>query len=417
MIYSCIYAIFTSNFTDMKKLFRFIYRTVIYIFVVLIGMLIAFYLMAPIYEFSGPVKFSGNKLYNPYANMDSTLWRKYNFQVQSKAWLGITDGRKNSNELIDSIYNALGFDHVATSDYQKINYHGKDKVSFIPTYEHGYNIFKTHQVCVDAKNVLWTDLILWQTLSMKQWIIDQLKEDCSIVSLAHPLLRHGYSIKDMRYLTNYDMIEVLNNARLSYDHWDAALSTGNLAWMMGNDDAHDVMNSNHVGRKFTMINAPDMRKETIINSLKSGNAYGVDFFPKMDVPMDERIKLSKNIPFITQVNLKGDTLEVAASQLARTITFIGQEGKVLETVTNTKSTTYVIKEDDTYVRTVFNYPDNTSLCLNPVVRYSGEQVMSLKTAQVNTRATLYLRIVYFLIFLTIAYFYARRQKNKVVKKN
>ena len=193
---------------------------------------------------------------------------------------------------------------MATSDYQKINYHGKDKVSFIPTYEHGYNIFKTHQVCIDAKSVLWTDLILFQTLSMKQWIIDQLKEDCSIVSLAHPLLRHGYSVEDMRYLTNYDMMEVLNNARLSYDHWDAALSTGNLAWMMGNDDAHDVLNSNHVGRKFTMINATDMRKETIIQSLKTGNAYGVDFFPKMDVPMDERIELSKNIPYITKVKLQ-----------------------------------------------------------------------------------------------------------------
>jgi hypothetical protein len=349
--------------------------------------------------------------------MDSTQWKKYNFQVQSKAWLGITDGRKNSNELIDSIYNALGFDHVATSDYQKINYYGKEKVSFIPTYEHGYNIFKTHQVCIDAKKVLWTDLILWQTRSMKQWVIDQLKEDCSIVSLAHPLLRHGYSIEDMRYLTNYDMMEVLNNARLSYDHWDAALSTGNLAWMMGNDDAHDVLNSNHVGRKFTMINAPNMKKVTIIHSLKTGNAYGVDFFPKMDVPMDERIELSKNIPYITKVNLKGDTIEVAASQIARTITFIGQEGKLLESFTNAKSAKYVVKENDTYVRTVFNYPDNTSLCLNPIIRYSGEQVQSLKTAHVDTKATLYLRIAYFLIFLTIAYFYARRQKNRAVKKN
>jgi hypothetical protein len=380
-------------------------------------MLLAFYLLAPIYEFSGPVKFSGDKLYNPYENMDSTHWKKYNFQVQSKAWFGITDGRKNSNEMIDSIYHALGFDHVATSDYQKINYHGKDKASFIPTYEHGYNIFKTHQVCIDARQVLWTDLFLWQTLSMKQWIIDQLKEDCSIVTLAHPLLRHGYSVEDMRYLTNYDMMEVLNNMRLSYDHWDAALSSGNLAWIMGNDDAHDVTNSNHVGRKFTMINATDMNKETIIESLKAGNAYGVDFFPKMDVPLDERIERSKHIPFITQVNLREDTLEVAASEKAKTITFIGQEGKVLQTFTGTKTATYAIKETDTYVRTVFNYTDNTSLCLNPIVRYSGEQVSSLKTAKINTKATLYLRIGYFLIFLLIAYFYARRRKNNSVKNN
>ena len=51
---------------------------------------------------------------------------------------------------------------------------------------------------------------------------------------------------------------------------------------------------------------------------------------------------------------------------------------MLETYPNTKSATYVVKENDTYVRTVFNYTDNTSLCLNPIVRYSGEQVQSLK---------------------------------------
>jgi len=401
----------------MKIIFRFIIRTIAYIFLILTGMLVAFYLMAPIYQFSGPVKFSGDKLYNPYENMDSNHWRKYNFQVQSKAWLGITDGRKNSNELIDSIYTALGFDHVATSDYQKINYYGKEKSSFIPTYEHGYNMFKTHQVCIDAKSVLWTDLILWQTRSMKQWVIDQLKRESSIVALAHPLLRHGYSVEDMRYLTNYDMMEVLNNARLSYEHWDAALSTGNLAWMLGNDDAHDVLNSNHVGRKFTMINSPSLNKEDIIKNLKSGNAYGVDFFPKMDVPMDERIERSKYIPYITKVDLNGDTLTVAASQQARTITFIGQEGKILQTSSDTNISHYIIKENDTYVRTVLNYSDNTSLCLNPVVRYSGDKVVSLKTAKINVKATLYLRIAYFLIFLTIAYFYARRRKNKAANKS
>jgi hypothetical protein len=166
-----------------------------------------------------------------------------------------------------------------------------------------------------------------------------------------------------------------------------------------------------------MINATDMNKETIIESLKAGNAYGVDFFPKMDVPLDERIERSKHIPFITQVNLREDTLEVAASEKAKTITFIGQEGKVLQTFTSTKTATYAIKETDTYVMTVFNYTDNTSLCLNPIVRYSGEQVSSLKTAKINTKATLYLRIGYFLIFLLIAYFYARRRKNNSVKNN
>ncbi|NOX84637.1 MAG: hypothetical protein GXO86_01530, partial [Chlorobi bacterium] len=122
----------------------------------------------------------------------------YNFQVQSKAWGGITSGRGNSNELIDSVYKKLGFDHVATSDYQKINLYGSDKPSFIPTYEHGYNLFKVHQVCIGAKHILWIDHVLFQTLSMKQWIIDQLNKDCEIVALAHPKLRDGYMPDEMK---------------------------------------------------------------------------------------------------------------------------------------------------------------------------------------------------------------------------
>ena len=232
-----------------------------------------YYLLAPVYKFSGPVPFAGDKLYNPYQSIDSTDWRKYNFQVQSKAWLGITDGRKNTNELIDSVYNLLGYDHVATSDYQKINTYGKNDPAYIPTYEHGYNIFKTHQVCIDVDEVLWVDLMFGQTLSMKQWILDKLSEHTEIVVIAHPLLRDGYSINDMKYLTNYDAIEVLNNLRVSDEHWDAALSSGQIAYIIGNDDAHDVMNSNEVGRRFTMINSTSLDRNTIMLNLKKGRRH------------------------------------------------------------------------------------------------------------------------------------------------
>ena len=368
--------------------------------------------MAPIYNFSGPSEFSGEKLYNPYKNMDSSMWRKYNFQVQSKAWGGITDGRKNSNELIESIYNDLGFDHVATSDYQKINYYGKQNPSFIPTYEHGYNIFKTHQVCIGAEEVLWVDFIFFQTLSMKQWIFDQLNKDSRIVAMAHPLLRNGYTINEMKYLTNYRLMEVLNNVRISFDHWDMALSSGHLVWMLANDDAHDVVNSNQVGRRFTMINSPTTNKEDILNNLESGNAYGFDFYRHDDEPMQTKIERSKYIPHLNSAKLNGDTLEVSVSQKAVRFTFIGQDGKNLSVAHNTKSAKYLIKPKDTYVRTAIKFNDSSSIYLNPVVRHNGEEPITNLTAEINPRATLWLRIVYFLIALSGVYIYARRKQNK-----
>ncbi len=380
--------------------------------VITIGMLVMFYLMAPIYKFSEPVAFHGSKLYNPYRKMNPDQWRRYNFQVQSKVWGGITNGRKNSNELIDSIYNALGFDHVATSDYQKINYHGSGKPSFIPTYEHGYNLFKTHQVCIGAKRVLWTDLILFQTTSMKQWIIDQLDKDCEIVVLAHPMLRNGYTLEDMKKLTHYRFMEVLNNIRISIRHWDTALSAGQLVWIIGDDDAHDVLNSNEVGRKFTVINSPTLNSADIISNLKSGNAYGVDFYPKMDVPLNERIKLIKHVPFVKSVKLTGDTLTVSVDKKANAINFVGQEGIIRYTALDTTEASYIIRPEDTYIRAEFKFPDGSSIYLNPVVRYEGDKPVSLLKAEINKTATLNLRIIYFLIFLLFLYLIARKNKKR-----
>ncbi|MEJ2594169.1 MAG: hypothetical protein P8100_03360 [bacterium] len=395
----------------MRKIIRFFARTIILMLIILLGMLLIFYLLAPVYEFSGPKPFHGDKLYNPYQGMDKSHWKRYNFQVQSKAWGGITDGRKNSNRLIDSVYKELGFDYVATSDYQKINYHGSGKPDFIPTYEHGYNAFKTHQVCIDAQRVLWTDLILFQTLSMKQWIIDQLDKDCSIVVLAHPLLRHGYTVEEMKYLTHYEMMEVLNNLRISTDHWDTALSSGQLVWLMGNDDAHDVLHPNDVGRKFTMINSPTKNKAQILSSLHSGCCYGVDFYPTMDVPLKERIERIKHTPILQNAALSGDTLQVRVDVTATEIHFIGQEGIVRQTSLDTNQASYIIKPEDTYVRTVFRFNDGSSIYLNPVVRYAGDQPESLLSATVDQRATLLLRIAYFLVALTLVYLYRRRKQK------
>lgn len=396
----------------MKFIFRYIFRPFLIMLIILVGMLVVFYLMAPIYQFDDPQPFYGEKLYNPYEKMDSTHWRQYNFQVQSKAWGGITDGRKNTNELIDSMYKELNFDHVATSDYQKINLHGSEKPSFIPTYEHGYNAFKTHQVCIGAEKVLWVDLILFQTLSMKQWIIDQLSKDCEIVVVAHPLLRHGYSIEEMKYLTNYRIMEVLNNLRISLEHWDAALSSGHMIWVMGNDDAHDVMHYNEVGRKFTMINSPTTNREDIVKSLKSGNAYGVDFYPKMDVPLPERMIRIKNVPIIKRVELIGDTLFVESNQMAGAINFVGQNGVLQKTLIDTKTAYYKIKPEDPYIRTEFKYNDGSTIYLNPIIRYDGETPSTIVTASVNQSATLWLRIAYFVVILSLVYFFRRKKLNK-----
>lgn len=396
----------------MKRLLRFFLRFIGLFLFVLIVVLLSFYLMAPVYQFSGPKPFQGEKLYNPYEKMDAKQWKLYNFQVQSKAWGGLTNGRKNSNELIDSVYRVLGFDYVATSDYQKINTHQKEKPFYIPTYEHGFNIFRTHQVCIGADKVLWIDFIFFQTLSMKQWVIDLLDKHSEIVALAHPLLKNGYSLNDLKYLTNYDMMEVLGNLFLSVEHWDVALTSGQLAWILGDDDAHNVLAPSEVGRKFTLINSNSTRADDIIASLKAGNNYAVDYYPGGEKSIAEKAGKLKHLPFLEQAVLKQDTFFVAFNKKATTIKFIGENGKVLKTVTNQKTASYIVQENDPYVRTEAMFDYTFTLFLNPLVRYDGASPQTQKTASIDTSATLRLRIIYFLIILSLVFLYTKRRRRK-----
>ena len=399
----------------MKLFFRLLSRFLITFLVIVLGVVIMFYLLAPVYQFSGPVPFSGNKLYNPYQHMNSDNWLKYNFQVQSKAWMGLTSGRDNTNTLIDSIYHQLGFDHVATSDYQKINTFKSDSRAYIPTYEHGYNIFKTHQVCIDSKKVLWTDLLFWQTLSMKQWILDLLDKDTRFVVLAHPLLRGGYTLNDMKYLTNYEGIEVLNNMRVSINHWDEALSSGQIAWIIANDDAHDVTNSNEVGRRFTLINSPSDEREKVMEALEQGNVIGVDFFRINDEPMQDKYLRSKNLPVLTNASLNNDTFFVSVNTTAASIRFIGQNGRLLHQLSDTSRASFVVPDSEPYMRAEIEFYDKSVFYLNPVIRYSGDKISTKKSASVDPSITLYLRIGYFIAALLIAYLLRRFLSRRVTK--
>jgi hypothetical protein len=184
---------------------------------------------------------------------------------------------------------------------------------------------------------------------------------------------------------------------------------------MGNDDAHDVLHPNDVGRKFTMINSPSLNKEDIISNLKKGNCYGVDFYPKMDVPLEERIERIKHTPIVQSVKLRDDTLFVAVNKEAIEIEFIGQQGIIRHTAIDTNRAHYVIRKDDSYLRTVFRFADGSSVYLNPIIRHDGDHPVSTRTAMVDQSATLGLRITYFLVALTIVYIYSRRRQRKSVQ--
>lgn len=398
------------------RFFFFLLKAIGYLILLVLVVILVFYLTAQRYEFDEPSPFSGEYIYNPYQDIDSKQWLKYNFQVQSRAWGGVTDGRNNTNEMIDSIYHLFGYDHVATSDYQRINYHRSEDEAFIPVYEHGYGIRKTHQVCIGAEKVLWIDYPFFQTLSLKQGIIDKLARHNELVALAHPGLRNGYTYEDMKYLSGYVLLEALTNMDVSIPHWDTALSHGHLVYLLANDDAHNVFNSNEVGRRFTMINASDKKRETIIRKLNQGVSYGVDFKLIYNEPMEEKIERSKTIPHLVSAKLMQDTFKIEVSTQADAFRFVGQGGILLSETTGSHSGNYIIRPDDTYVRTEIIFPDATAFYLNPLTRHHSPNPERQYLAHINHTKTSLFRGIYIILIVVLLRFIYKWQVGKALRK-
>lgn len=380
-----------------------ILKYILYVILGFVAIVVAVSLFRPSYSFDEPKPFQGSYLHNPYENMNPDNWIQANFHAHTRQFGGFTNGRVNTNEMVDSVYSILGFDHIGISDYNKINYYDSVNPSFIPTYEHGYGIFKIHQLCLGAEKVRRLDYFAFQNLSMKQHTLNRLAKRTRLVVPAHPsFVKQGYLVEDMKYLSNYKLMEVLNGFVISTAHWDTALSNGHLVYLIGNDDSHDVTNITEVGFRFTMVNAPENEAEQLLQALESGNAVGVDFSLIWGERLERKMKrLERDLPYITQVDLRGDTLLISASKPFLKIRFIGQDGKELDARKDNHTAFYVVKAEDTYIRTEVEFKDGTTLYLNPITRHESSDIVKQRLDHINWPKTIILWVIYILALLLI----------------
>lgn len=365
----------------MRTFLRRFYKTFLGLF---LGVFFLPFLISPVYNFPEYAPFSGDKIWNPYEGIDSTQWQKGNFQIQSLAWGGITDGSNNPTEDIYELYESLDYDIIGISDYMKINKYYDNRVDYIPIYEHGYNIRKTHQVNIGAKKVYWLDFPLYQTTSHKQFMINQLRDKTDLMTLAHPNFSlEGYSHNDLKHLVNYDLIETLNHQRFSFSHWDAALSNGHAKYILANDDAHDIRNPYLVGVVATMINAPSNTMKDIIPALLEGKSYGYVPRTENDETYDKKRARLDGFAYLNSATLEGDTFSVSFSMKARRIDFVGQNGEIKDSVFSASTAKYAFQPDDTYIRVEANLGNGGKIYLNPIFRYEGDNPLHEEEATIN----------------------------------
>jgi hypothetical protein len=404
----------------MAKPLRWIVKILKFFFFLVFGILfLAFWLsmvVSPVYDFPEPKPFSGDQWYNPYADLDTGHWRKSNFQVQSKAWAGMTNGQNNPAERVWHDYGALGYDVITISDYMKINMHSEEGKPFIPVYEHGFGVFKTHQVNIGAKEVLAWDYFLYHSRNNKQFILNMLRDKSDVVAIAHPSVRNAYSFDDMAHLTGYDLIECLSNYRNSLEHWDAALSGGKPMFMVATDDAHDLDNFYDWGKTATLIHSPTLEEDSLIERMRRGHAYGYEPFVYSVDTWDRKVSKWNAIPTLTSAEIVNGSWEIKASLPILSVMFIGQGGDTLRSETfkdpGPDMVRYELGPKDTYVRAEIELSNQDMIYLNPVLRTDGG-IPVVEQASINWLKTIVIRgILLLLTFVGIRYLLRRRKKIK-----
>ena len=386
----------------MKKIAGRVFSWLVYFILLILGFEAALYFAAPVYDFPEPAPFSGDKFFNPYAGTDSTGWRKSNFHFHVKEWWGLTAGRNNTPQELYTVYKQMGYDAPQISNYQSISTVFGDSAFYIPVYEHGFGVRKKHQMLIGAREVLWLDYSLVQNLSHKQHILNLLRPQADIVAIAHPDWEGGYSLKDMKYLSNYDMLEVLDNNWRSILQWDAALSSGHVAWILADDDAHNIEDPYQIQRCATYIYSPVLSRDSMVYSLKTGRAYGVEIYMGNHWTFEQKAGWARQVPHLQKVWMAGDTLRVSVSGKIFKIMFIGQDGRIRKSVYGDTGSWYKFTPDDTYIRTEITFfarhahptiGPGDIFYLNPVFRYNGEFPSNDLKAEINWIRTWIFRIL------------------------
>lgn len=341
------------------------------IFILIFIALIFQYVVNVKNTFPEPHPFKGEFIYNPYRNFDESKSRMANFHSHDRNFFGNEKEAVLAIQGLDSLYRYLGYDIISISDYQRINYYESKNKWFVPVYEHGFQYYKTHQLVLNAKKVSWLDFPFRQTLSNKQFIIDQLKKDTtSVITIVHPIYIKAYSFRDFKYLNNYNCLEIANHERHFSECYDTILSEGHPVFIMADDDGHHVTEMNNVGSSFNLVNC-DLVRDSVLYALSTGRSIGVKFNLNSFTTNEEKKTALLKLPEIKSIAFNNDTLTVSLNQAVKTIKFIGQRGTVRNKIADCSTGSYFFGRHDTYIRIEIECNDGTVYFLNPYFRYNG----------------------------------------------
>lgn len=355
------------------------------------------YLNSSVYDFEKVPPFTGNKFYNPYSNWQDSKIIKANFHSHGISWSKLTDGVNSDDEMINA-YQNKGYQLAGLSNYHKIvdsAYTLSKKMLFVPLYEHGYNITKSHALAIGAKKVSYLDYPLGQSTSHKQQIINNIRANGAMVALPHPNMRKGHTLTDATKLTNYQFVEVMSHSTISLDYWDTALNSGKPVWALSNDDSHGLKKQ-PIGRNFNEIGTYKVTTEDALRNLRDGNSIAVQS-PTGEADVS-----------LVNISIGNDTLYYQFDGAVEKVAVIA-DGTIAEKVTE-KEGFFVIPKRVHYVRLEAE-GEKAKLVCNPIVRFDGDKSKLFARNDLSPKTdwplTFLYRIGVFLIGGCISYLLAK----------
>ena len=327
--------------------------------------------VSPIYNFADAEPFAGPDIYNPYKDFDAVNgWKRANFHTHTRV-----EGVMNECDYWPAdvlvAYDNLGYDVVTFSNHNEQTAHPKGEAFQSNAYEHGYNLFKYHKLVYGAKDVWHFDHLLPIFASQKQFQLSQLLGDADIVQLNHPLRTPTLSKGQLERLSGYKLIELDSGKSTENDYWDASLSAGHYSFGVANDDLHYPDQTAKIARRCNFLSTPTAEYKDVLATLNSGCFYSMRIPDYGHGDWVVKIELNKSLPYIEDISLTDNVINVKFSDVATLIKVVGQNSTVLATAENCDRVEYAMQASDSYARITAYFPEGEVIYTNPFARYDA----------------------------------------------
>jgi hypothetical protein len=315
-----------------------------------------------IFDFEIEQPFAGDTFFNPYQKV-SGEYLKANFHAHSKSWGGLTNGSSAAERVIKA-YNDSGYDIAGLSNYHSVSHDFiPDRNIYIPIYEHGINLQKSHYLVINAQKVLFNDVLLFHTVHSRQSVLNRLKNLSDLVSINHPEIRNGHSTTELQQLGNYSHIELINGASVARAHWDSALSAGKPVWALSNDDVHRI-SERKFGKSWTAVYTDSEDLNGVLNAMRRGRSLAIHNKKRESLTKEE---LFMKPPVPDSISMHGNRLSIVFNSDIESIRLYGQSGKLKKEVTWARRIDYHFEVNDTYIRAEIS-DGHFDVFVNPVLR-------------------------------------------------